>query len=407
VTSLWRNRDFNLLWTSQSLSDLGSGVASLALALLVLVHTDSAVSAGLVATLTRVAGLVLQLPAGVLVDRFDRRRVLVICDLLRLAAFTTLAVAVFAGRISMPLILMVALADACGAAMFGVAEDASLRSIVPIAQLPAAVARNEARSYGTSLAGPPLGGFLFALGHAVPFVFNAVSYVVSLVAVLFIRKPLQSPEKREAQTYGAALAEGVRFVFANPFLRALLLVAAPLNFAISGVLFTLIVALQRNGTAPQVIGLAETILAAGGLLGALAAPALQSRLSLPVLARSICWTAAALLIVSALFTTSIAGAVPLGVIVFLGPACNAALFGFQAAITPDRLQGRVISIVHMVAMSLAASAPILSGVVLAAWSAPVAVLVFAAAVAGSALAATFSRGIRQAATQPQPEPVAA
>jgi hypothetical protein len=402
VTSLRGNRDFNLLWTSQSLSDLGSAVASLALALLVLVETGSAVGAGLVATITQVARLVFQLPAGVLVDRFNRRRVLVICDLLRLAAFTTLALAIFADRVDVPLIIAVALADASAGALFGTAEDASLRSIVPIAQLPAAVARNEARSYGTSLAGPPLGGFLFALGHAVPFVGNAISYVVSLAAVLFIRKPLQSSEEREPQTYGAALAEGVRFVFANPFLRALLVVAAPLNFAIGGVLFTLIVALQKNGTAAAVIGLTETIVAAGGLLGAVFAPALQSRLSLPALARSICWTAAALLSVSALLTSSIAAAIPLGVTVFLGPACNASLFGFQAAITPDRLQGRVISVVHTVAMSMAAAAPIAAGVLLAAWSPTVAILVFAATVAGSALAATFSRGIREAA---KPEPV--
>ncbi|GIE97531.1 MFS transporter [Paractinoplanes rishiriensis] len=394
MTSLWRNREFNLLWTSQSLSDLGDGVASLALTLLVLELTGSPVSAGLVGTATHLARLACRLPAGVLADRLDRRRVMVVCDLVRLAAFAALTAAVCTGRAGLPLILAVALVDAAAGALFGTAEDASLRSIVPVAQLPDAVARNEARSYGASLAGPPLGGFLFGLGHAVPFLGNVLSYLVSVVAVWCIRKPLQSNQTPNQQGYAAALAEGVRFVLGHPFLRALLLVAAPINFAIAGVLFTLIVALQRAGTTPAVIGLVETIVAAGGLLGAACAPALQSRLGLPVLVRAICWAAAALLATAALLTSSIAAAVPLALAVFLGPAANAALFGFQAAITPDHLQGRVISVVMVVATSMAAAAPIAGGAILTFWPAPVAILVFAAAVAGSALAATFGRGLR-------------
>jgi MFS family permease len=403
VTSLWRNREFNLLWTSQSLSNLGDGVSTLAFALLVLAKTGSPVSAGLVGTVAQAARLVCRLPAGVLADRLDRRRVMVTCDLLRLAAFAALTVAVVEGRAGLPLIVAVALVDASAGALFGTAEDASLRSIVPVDQLPAAVARNEARAYGVSLAGPPLGGFLFGVGHALPFLGNAISYVVSIVAVLFIRKPLQGDRTEKPQAYGAALAEGVRFVFANPFLRALLLVAAPLNFAIGGVMFTLVVALQRNGTAPAVIGLAETIVAVGGLVGAFFAPALQRRFSLPFLVRGICWSAAVLLAVSSFLTSSVVAAVPLGFAVFLGPAGNAALFGFQVAITPDRLQGRVLSVVMMVATSMTAAAPIVGGAIVARWSAPAAVLFFAAAVVVSAVAATVSGGIRRAGDQKQGE----
>ncbi|SCF02152.1 Predicted arabinose efflux permease, MFS family [Micromonospora viridifaciens] len=396
MKSLWRNPEFNLLWTSQSLSYLGDGIATLALSLLVLVETGSPIYAGLVGTITQVARLVLRLPAGVLVDRLDRRRVMMSCDALRLAAFTTLTVAVVSGRAGFALILMVAAVDAASSAVSGTAEDASVRSIVPIAQLPSAVARNEARSHGASLAGPPLGGLLFGLGHAIPFLTNAISCLVSIVLVLFIRKPLQGEREEEPQTYRAALVEGIRFVFTNPFLRALMLIAAPLNFAIGGVLFTLIVALQRNGTPPAAIGLTETIVAAGGLLGAFVAPALQGRLGLLALTRLICWAAAALLASVSILTSTVAAAVPLGLAVFLGPACNAALFGFQAAITPDRLQGRVISVIMVAATSMAAAAPIVAGLLLASVGARAAVLFFAAAVVGSALVATLGNGIRRA-----------
>ncbi|MFC7278761.1 MFS transporter [Paractinoplanes rhizophilus] len=94
MTSLWRNREFNLLWTSQSLSDLGDGVAALALSLLVLAQTGSPVSAGLVGTVALAGRLVFRVPAGVLADRFDRRRVMVVCDLVRLTGFTALTIAV-------------------------------------------------------------------------------------------------------------------------------------------------------------------------------------------------------------------------------------------------------------------------------------------------------------------------
>ncbi|GAA0480532.1 MFS transporter [Paractinoplanes deccanensis] len=397
--SLWRNREFNLLWGSQTLSDLGDGVAALAFALLVLAQTGDPVSAGLVGTFASVARLVFRLPAGVVADSVDRRLLMVACDSVRLLCFAALAVAVFTDHAALPFIIVAATIDAACGAIFGTTEDASLRSIVPSAQLPDAVARNEARSYGASLAGPPLGGILFTLGHAIPFVANAVSYVVSLVAILAIRKPLQAerpPGRQKA-------SEGIRFVLSHPFLRMLMLIAAPLNFAINGVIFAVIVALQRGGTAPPVIGLAETLIAAGGLLGALVAPMIQRRFSLPVLVRAICWLAAALLASAALLTDGIAAAVPVGLTIFLGPACNAALFGYQAAITPDHLQGRVISVIMVAATSLAALAPLAAGSLVAAFGAPPAILFFAAVVAVPALAASFSTGLSTTAERtPRP-----
>jgi MFS family permease len=193
-------------------------------------------------------------------------------------------------------------------------------------------------------------------------------------------------------------------VLGNAFLRATLIVAAVLNFAITGILFTIIVTLQRHGTPPAIIGTVETVVSVGGLLGAFAAPALQRRLRLPVLIRGICWAAAVLMSLSALFPSSVAAAVPVALAVFLGPAVNAALFGHQAAITPDRLQGRVVSVVFLVATSAAAVAPLLAGLLIAAWGSPAAIVVLALSVAGAALAATLSRGIRT--MQPVPEPAA-
>lgn len=395
MTTLARNREFNLLWTSQAFSDLGGSIAQLAVPLLVLALTGSAVQAGLVGTVAQVARLLARLPAGVLADRLNRRTVMLSCDAIRLAGFAGLAAAVATGRAGLTVIILVAVLDAGCGALFQTVEHAALRNIVPIAQLSAAVARNEARSYGTALAGPPLGGLLFGLAHAVPFAANTVSYLFSLAGVLLIRKPLQAERAGAPAGHGAALLEGLRFVFGNPFLRAVLVIAAPLNLALNGAIFTIILSLQRHGVAPAVIGLVETIVGAGGLIGAFLAPVLQRRLGFTRLIRFICWTTTGVLAISALLTASILAAAPVALAIFLGPSCNAAIFGYQAAITPDRLQGRVVSVIFMVAMSASAAAPILAGTFVTTVGGPAAILFFAAAVSVSALAATFARGIRE------------
>jgi MFS family permease len=394
VNSLWRNREFNLLWTSQSLSDLGGAVAQLAMPLLVLALTGSAVRAGLVGTVAQVARLLSRLPGGVLADRVNRRRAMLACDGIRLIAFAGLAAEIATGHVDLITIVAVAVIDAICGTMFQTTEHAALRSIVEQSRLSDAVARNEARTYGTSLAGPPLGGLLFGLGPAWPFVGNAVSYLASLAGVGLIRKPLQGEPDRNAAGHRAAIAEGLRFVFGNSFLRAVLTIAAPLNLALNGTVFTIIVTLQRNGVEPGVIGLTETIVAVGGLAGALVAPVLQRWLPFPRLIRFICWAATGVLVISSLLTPTLAAAIPLALAVFLGPACNAALFGYQAAITPDRLQGRVLSVIFMAAMSASAAAPALAGLIVAKVSSSAAVLFFAAAVSVAALTATFASGIR-------------
>ncbi|WP_431935038.1 MFS transporter [Micromonospora sp. RP3T] len=392
---LWRNREFNLLWTGQALSELGDGVALLAMPLLVLALTGSPVAAGLVGTAAGVARLLCRLPVGVVVDRVNRRRAMIVSDLIRLGAFAGVGAAILLDRVTLPIIVALAVVDAICGSLFGTAEHAALRSIVPVAQLPLAMARNEARSHGTSLAAPPLGGFLFSLAHFLPFLGNAISYLASLIGILLIRKPLQSRAGREEGEggYAAAIGEGLRFVLTNPFLRAVVIISAPLNFALTGVTFAIVVTLQRNGTAPAVIGVAGTLVAAGGLLGAVVAPVFQRRLSLAALGRLICWAATLLLGVSALLTSSIAAAVPLALVVFLGPACNAALFGHQAAITPDRLQGRVLSVMFLVSNSAAALAPVLVGVMVSSWSGAAAIAVCTGTVGISALVATFGSGL--------------
>ena len=391
---LWRNRDFNLLWTGQCLSDLGGAMVELALPLLVLQQTGSPARAGLVGTAGLVTTLVCRLPAGVLADRLDRRRLMIACDVLRLAGYALLGWAVATGTASLPVIVAVVVAGAAATAVFSTAEHASVRNLVGPDQLTTAVARNEARTYGVSLAGPPLGGLLFGLGRALPFLGNALSYLLSLLAVSRIRRPLQEARPRAAPAGHASATQGLRFLLGHPFLRTLLVIAAPLNMAFTGMIFAMTLALRRAGVQPFLVGLAGTVFALGGLLGALAAPALQRRLRLPVLIRLLCWATAALMAVSTLLAGTVLAAVPLAAAVFLGPTANAALFAHQAAVTPDHLQGRVVSGVLLAAGSAAALAPALAGALLARFSPAPAMLLFPVLVTAAAVTATLGKDLR-------------
>ncbi len=393
---LWRNRDFTLLWGSQTLSDVGGYISILALPLLVLGLTGSAVQAGAVGTVGGIVRAAVRLPAGALVDRWNRRTVMLVSDGVRLAIFAGLVGWLLTGSVPMAAIYAVAVVEAVFDVFFDPAESAAIRHVVPAHQLTEAFARNEVRQYGASLAGPPLGGLLYGLGRAVPFLADAVTFAVSFVAVGLIRRPLQSPrEPREPSTSRRDVVEGLRFQLGEPFLRAVLILAAPLNAGFNGALFTIVVVLRQSGTPASLVGLTQGIAAVGGLLGALVATRIVRRISARAIITIVCWSAAALLAVAAPLVHHVGVAAPLALAFLVAPAANAALFSYQTAITPDRLQARVSSVLMLVATSPAALAPLVSGTLITRLGGAVAMTFFAALMLVSALVATFAGGIRR------------
>ncbi len=394
---LHRNRDFRRLWVGQACSELGSGAAGLAYPLLVLALTGSPVQAGLVGTVRMAAGTVFGLPAGALVDRWNRRRVLIGCEALRACAAVGLVAAIVGGRASLPLILAVAVVEGGAGALFGPAQTAAVRHIVPAGQLPTAVARNEARGYAAELAGPPLGGALFAVARWMPFLADAVSYVVSLVAVWLIRRPLRDehPEHTEApEPLGRAVWSGLRFVVREPFLRAVLVLAPLANAAFSGVLFVLVVVLLQRGTPPAAIGAVQSAIMIGGLLGALAAPWLQPRIRVRPLIVGFLWIVTGLVTAAAFVPGSYPVAALLALAILPAPTLNAAMVGYQIAVTPDRMQGRVDSAIGLLAQCLQPLAPLVGGVVVAWWGGRGGFLTFAGILAVAAVVASLSKGVR-------------
>jgi MFS family permease len=171
---LRRNRGFRLPWTGQVLSDTGSEAALIAYPLLILALTHSAAVAGAVGTVTLLVQLAIGLPGGALSDRLDRRRTMIGCDAVRAVALAALGALVLLHLVSWPVVLVVAIVDRGLGVLFDPAATAALPGIVADGQLEEAWAATEARSYAANLAGPALGGVLFGLGAAVPFLGDAV-----------------------------------------------------------------------------------------------------------------------------------------------------------------------------------------------------------------------------------------
>src|SRR5207248_5349483 len=157
---LGRNRDFLLLWTGQAVSVFGTRVAAIAYPLLVLSLTHSPAKVGLVSFANWIPAVLFGLPAGALVDRWDRRRVMIWCDLGRAAALASIVVALDAGVLTYPQVLAVAFCDRALGLLFGPAEVSALRHVVAPTQLARAIARNESREYSALLVGTPAGGAL-------------------------------------------------------------------------------------------------------------------------------------------------------------------------------------------------------------------------------------------------------
>jgi MFS family permease len=393
-----------MLWIGQLLSDTGSEIGMLAYPLLILALTHSAVLAGVVGTVRAIALFCLQLPAGAWSDRLDRRLTMIICDIMRTVLLALLAILIVVHLASWPVVLIVSVIEGGAGAIFYPAATAALPGIVPDGQLEEAWAATEARTYSAGLAGPALGGVLFGLGQAVPFLADAISYAVSFGTVSRIRGRFRPKETAERKALWREVADGLRILWRVPLLRAVMIAAPLVNFAFNGVLFTITLALRQHGTSATVIGLVQAAIAVGGLLGAMIAPRLQGRVRLGTLATGISFAGAVLFAAAALVVPSPLVALPVALDLVLAPAANAALFAAMLRGTPEEMRGRVTNTVLMVATALATLAPLVAGLLVQHVSGAWAVGAFAATMAVAAALSLILPGLRNAESAAEPEP---
>lgn len=395
-TPLRRNRDFMLLWSGQAASTLGTQIAYVSYPLLALALTNSAAHAGIVGFALSGARFVLQLPAGALVDRWNRKRVMVAADVGRGAALGSVGFAALFGTLTFPHLVLAAFIEGGLAVFFAPAEEAALKHVVPQDQVADAVAQNKAREYAAALVGPPLGGALFAAAWALPFFADALSYVVSLSTVLFVRKPLQEARFRERRHIVHEMAEGFAWVWSRPLLRSAAVYLASLNFVANAAVFSVIIVQRERGMSSAAVGSILAAAAAGGLAGATLAPRIRQILSPTMLILGLGWLWALLLPLMAIASNPLVDAAALALLWFLSPSVQSIIGGYRVALAPDRLLGRISSVSALIAGSAIPLGPLAAGLTADRWGEQASMLVLGTVALAVVLVATATSSLRHA-----------
>lgn len=360
ASSLWRSRSYLVWLVSDTGQALGASLQFFLIPLLVVLITGNAAAAGTVAAVGLAGRIATTLIGGVLADRHDLRRLMVISGL---AAAVVVGGILAVVELDAGLLALGALNLLGGvrAGLLGGASNVALKQVVRPEVLPAASAANQARDAAVSMGGPPLGGVLLGIGAVPALVVAAGAYLVSAATALLMRGDFRPARATEPSTMRAEITSGMRWLWARHALRRVMAVALLLNLGLNGAVTTLLYHLATTGEAPARIGLVSTSLGLGMLLGSVAAGRVVQRfpsgwvamigLSLTGLsmlavpfAPGFWWTLAVL-------TLGVLGA----------PAANAAIISYLMHQTPRKVLGRVMSAVELVAAGAVPLAPILAG----------------------------------------------
>ncbi len=346
---LWRNRDYMLLWSGQLVSSVGSQVSQLAFPLLILALTHSPAQAGLAGALRALPYLIFSLPAGALIDRWDRKRVMILSDIIRGLALGSIPLTFALGHLTLLQLYIVSTIEGTFFVFFNIAEAACLPRVVPKVQLPAATAQNQATDGITGLVGPSLGGVLYAFGNTIPFLTDAISYLASVISLFFIKTHFQEKRTVAQRKLWIEIWEGLRWLWQHPLIRFMALITGTSNLVYSGYTLIVIVLAQNMHASSFLIGIIMAVSGLGAILGSIVAPYLQRRFTFGQVIIASSWFGA---LAIALFLVA-PNLIVLGIVAFFSfiaaPIYNVVQFSYRSALIPDTLQGRVNSVFRLIA----------------------------------------------------------
>ncbi|MFE9689426.1 MFS transporter [Micromonospora sp. NPDC005806] len=357
---------FARLWTASTMSALGSGMATVAAPLYVASRTDDPLTVSAGAAVAWLPWLLFSLPGGVLVDRVDRRRLMVVIDWVRVVVLAVLAAAMVTDRAGVALLYAVLFVVNTGEVVFRTAAQAVVPAVVPRSRLERA---NGWLGGGTqvmqNMVAGPLGGFLFVVAAAIPFAVNAGTYALSAVLVGLLAGTYRgAPEVGGRRSVRAEVAEGFRWLLSQRLLRTMTLLIGLLNVTLTAALAVLVLlATDRLGLGSVGYGALFTCMAVGGLLGS----AVGDRLVATITAT---WTVRIGLLIEAGLHLALAAsrsAVVVGVALFAfgvhGALWNMVANSLRQRLTPPTLMGRVGSTTLFIAAGGNCVGALLGGVV--------------------------------------------
>ncbi|HLH61480.1 MAG TPA: MFS transporter [Ktedonobacteraceae bacterium] len=278
--SLWRNRDYLLPWLGQAVSSLGTSCTQFAFPLLIVGLTRSIAAAGLAYSLGQLPCVLLSLPAGALVDRWSRKRVMIICTFCLMVCVASIPLALLLTGGLLRLLLLYAIAFGLGAiSLFDELVELAARAwVVPKSQLPTAVAQNEVIVGSCALVGPALASLLISISRLLPFITDALSSLILLVSLFFIRSPMQDERRAERHHLLVEVREGLAWLWEHQVVCSILLISSYINLTITVSVLLVLDIVQQQHIPSVLYGLIVAAGGVGNLLGAALCPPLRRRI---------------------------------------------------------------------------------------------------------------------------------
>jgi MFS family permease len=353
---IWRHPDFVKLWSAETVSQFGTMFTQLALPLVAIDILE--VSAFQVAALTTVEFLpflLVSLPAGVWVDRLRRRPILIAGDVSRALLIGSVPVAYWFDALTMGQLYVVGFLVGVATVFFDVAYQSYLPALVERDRLIDGNAKLEISRAAAQLGGPGLAGLVInAFRAPAALAFDAVSFVGSALFIFGIRKAERSPRADAPPRHmREELREGLRYVLTHPFLKNIAACTALFNFFGNvGFAVLLVFARRQLDLSPLAIGLAFTLSNVGPLLAAFNANRISSRFGVgrTIIGAAILGGPAFLVIPFAPHgNAALAVIVPAFVLGGLSNVIyNVTQVSLRQAITPERIQGRMNSVMRFI-----------------------------------------------------------
>ena len=348
--SLWRNRDYLLLWLGQAVSDLGRSCTQFAFPLLIVGLTRSIAAAGLAYSLGQLPYVLLSLPAGALVDRWPRKRVMLLSAFGLMVCVASIPLALDLPSGPLRLLLLYAIAFGLGASLlfYDLAKSAALTWVVPKSQLTTAVAQNELIVGSCALVGPALGSLLFSISRLLPFVTDALSSLLLLSSLFFIRSPMQDERRTERHHLLGDVREGLTWLWEHEVIRSMVLISSYINLTITASVLIVLAIVQQQHIPSVLYGLIVAAGGVGNLLGTALCPPLQRRIRM---GRALGFALIVFVLLWPLYgfitTPLLLGAVFAGIA--LSDSIRAIFMdSYRFAVVPDALQSRVSSVNRLI-----------------------------------------------------------
>jgi len=350
--SLLKNRNFMLLWSGQLVSWIGTEVTGIALPLVVLSLTGSYAQAGTIAAMRGLVYVVLAIPAGVAIDRWDRRAVMIIGNIGSGVVMGSVCVAMLFGHLTILQLYIVGIIEGSFFVFANLARFASFPRVVSKEQFPAAAAQSSVADNIALLTGPPLGGFLFQVAGAfLTFFADAASYFINALALLFVTARLQEDKEETPTALLKDIREGVQWFLRQPTIRLLNILTAGGTVVTSGLYLLVIWIAKQHHSSSFMIGLVFALGALGGIVGSLFASRIYKSFRFHTLLRATTLLNCLIFACYAFAYNNFLLATITAALYLVNPLYEVTTATYSTAVIPDRIRGRVLSLTRLVVLA--------------------------------------------------------